>query len=181
MSAKKSLTDEKILQCDYTTDVMLLIADILSETIKRTIEEESEGNDGPPIPKELLLRKALAMNLSKFEEDCNLTTGPDGKIYLAGSWLMRPVYYRGRMIPMMFFLEENLDPDKIDMIAEKTGSELRKILWNDVTVNGLSYDLPRASKVPDFMDNMSISLDMILPLSKQHKFRDMPSVMKKAH
>lgn len=181
MSTKKSLKNEKILSFDYTTEIMLLIADILSDTIKRTIEEESEGNDGPPIPEEILLQKSLAMNIDKFIEDCNLTTGPDGKIYLAGSWLMRPVYYRGRMIPMMFFLEENLDPEKFDMIAEKTGPDLRQILWSDLIVNGSSYNLSRSCKVPDWMDSLNISLEKILPAEKMNKFRNKPVFMKKAH
>ncbi len=143
------------LSLDCGCEVVFLMADILRETISRGIDEEANGGK-LPIPKEILLNKIFDVNLSRFDEECYITTGPEGKIYLAGSWLMRPLFFKGRMVPTMFFIEDHFDSSKVEMIPEKTGVELRKELWSHLTIDGSSYDIPADAKVPDHMNDANI-------------------------
>lgn len=154
MSEENILENEfnEILEFDYTTDVILEISQILKVTISDSVEEEY-SEKGSIIPKGVLVNKILGMNLAKFDDDCNVTLGVDSKVYLAGNWLMRPVTYKNTMVPIMLYLQDKLDPKKIEMIPNKTGPEIRKEMWKHLMIDGSSYDLPTSARVMNRMED----------------------------
>ncbi|MBQ7539226.1 MAG: hypothetical protein IJT42_09690 [Treponema sp.] len=113
------------------TDIEFALYTALKETISANVDAEitSRGNSPPPFPKETLVEKIIQKNFDELEKSVYMTRGRDGKLYLTGSWLMRPVLHQGKMIPTMEYLKLVIDTSDIVFAPEKNGAELRKSLW----------------------------------------------------
>ena len=111
-------------------DIEFAMYSALEATISANVDSEVAAKGGPlPFPKEELVKKIIQQNLDKLEESLYITRGKDGKIYLAGDWLMRPVLHEGKMIPMMEYLKQAVDTTDVIFVPNKTGAGLRKEIW----------------------------------------------------
>ncbi|MBR1405110.1 MAG: hypothetical protein IJ558_13145 [Treponema sp.] len=112
-------------------DIQFALAAALEATITANVETEiaSKPNAPLPFPKEVLVNKILQKNIDQLEESLYMTRGKDGKIYLAGVWLMRPLLHDGNLIPTMEYLKKVLNSENIVFIPNKTGAEVRKEIW----------------------------------------------------
>lgn len=115
------------------SDVEFALYTALEATITANIEAEiATKAEGPlPFPKEELIRKILQKNIDQLEESLYLTLGEDGKVYLAGAWLMRPVLHEGNLISTMDYLKAVVDTKNIVFLPDKTGAQVRKEIWKD--------------------------------------------------
>ena len=145
---------------DETFAINGLVYEVLKTTISTSINQEM--NFGPRalaktiLPKETMLKNILAYNLDSLEEQCYLTTGADGKIFLCGDWLARPVSYDGKMIPMMEYLKFNLTFADVEFVPYKSGEQFRKDNWKPRSELYTSYDLPKICKSNPFLDGLEI-------------------------
>ena len=114
-------------------DIEFAIFSALEATITASVEAElsSKPNVPLPFPKEVLINRILQKNIDQLEKDLYMTLGHDGKVYLAGIWLMRPVLYEGKMIPIIEYLKKTVDISNIIFIPDKTGIEVRQEIWKD--------------------------------------------------
>lgn len=150
--------EDEVLGIDTTFDVHALIYQVLKETISTSIDAENDKQleKSVPvqmvIPKEKMLENILAYNLAHLEEECFLTTGAFGKIFLCGPWLMRPVLSDGKMIPMMEHLKLCLSFDDVVFIPGKTGTQFRQSHWTPQNDHCSSYDVPKSCKIDGFKD-----------------------------
>lgn len=112
------------------SDIEFAMYSALRETISANIDAEIAAKGSPlPFPKETLLSKIIQKNLDELESKLYITLGKDGIVYLAGSWLMRPILHEGKMIPTMEYLKKVVDCSKVIFEPNKTGSEIRAELW----------------------------------------------------
>lgn len=114
-------------------DIELAMFSALEATVTANVNAEiaSKGGGDLPFPKEELVKKIVQKNMDQLEESLYLTLGHDGKIYLAGPWLMRPLLYEGKLIPTMEYLKKAVDTTNIVFVPNKTGLELRKEIWGN--------------------------------------------------
>jgi len=111
-------------------DIEFAIYSMLEVTISHNIDMElAKGKDKLPFPKEELIGKIIRKNMDALEASLYLTRGKDRKIYLAGDWLMRPVFYEGKMISSIEYLKIVLNTENIVFCPDKSGTEVRKDIW----------------------------------------------------
>lgn len=114
------------------SDIEFAMYSALEATISANIDAEIAAKGSPlPFPKENLLKKIIQKNMDELESNLYITLGKDGKAYLAGGWLMRPVLHEGKMIPTMEYLKKAVDCSKVIFIPNKTGQEVRAELWKN--------------------------------------------------
>ena len=144
-----TLEDEKI-GFDDTFEIECVIYDMLERTISKAIDDEL-NKDGAPtliIAKEKMLKNILSRNIDGLEEQQYMTVGPEGKTYLCGSWLMRPVLTEdGSFISTMDYIKSKIDYSNIVFLPNKTGVDLRKELWFAKNHNYTSYNLPKECRL----------------------------------
>ncbi|MBQ3965680.1 MAG: hypothetical protein II684_02465 [Treponema sp.] len=144
-----TLEDEKI-GFDDTFEIECVIYDMLERTISKAIDDEL-NKDGAPtliIAKEKMLKNILSRNIDGLEEQQYMTVGPEGKTYLCGSWLMRPVLAEdGSFISTMDYIKSKIDYSNIVFLPNKTGVDLRKELWFAKNHNYTSYNLPKECRL----------------------------------
>ncbi|WP_294429977.1 hypothetical protein [uncultured Treponema sp.] len=112
-------------------DIEFALYTAIRDTISANIDAEIAAKpDVPlPFPKEELIDKILQKNFDQLEESVYKTLGPNGTIYLTGTWLMRPLLYEGKMISTMDYLKKCVDTSNIVFLPQKDGAELRKEIW----------------------------------------------------
>ena len=112
-------------------DIEFAIFSALEATIRHNVEAEIEAKkDAPlPFPKDVLVNKILQKNMDQLEAAVYITLGYDGKVYLAGDWLMRPVASGDRFIPMIEYLKQTVDTKNIVFCPQKSGAEIRNEIW----------------------------------------------------
>lgn len=134
---------------DTTFDIECIIYNALYNTISQAISEEIEKDGSAPIiDKEVMLKNILSRNIDGLEEQQYMTEGPEGKVYLCGSWLMRSVLStNGELKPMGEHIKSLADCTNIVFLPNKTGSELRKELWPAQCEGYSSYDLPKDCRI----------------------------------
>lgn len=104
----------------------------LEATISANVDQEVAAKGGSlPFPKEVLVNKIIQKNIDELEANLYITRGKDGKIYLAGGWLMRPLLHEGKMITTMDYIKKAVDCTNVVFVPNKTGAELREELWKD--------------------------------------------------
>lgn len=117
------------------SDIEFAIFSALEETITANVNAEiaSKTKTGSPLPfpKEVLINRIIQKNIDQLEENLYMTLGHDGKVYLAGDWLMRPFLHDGKLIPTIDYLKEHVDTTNVVFLPEKTGKEVRAELWKD--------------------------------------------------
>ena len=112
------------------SDIEFAMYSALEATISSNVDAEVAAKGGNlPFPKEVLVSKIIQKNMDQLEEELYMTLGRDGKVYLAGSWLMRPLLYEGKMIPTMDYLKKVVDTSNVIFVPGKTGADLRKEIW----------------------------------------------------
>ena len=113
------------------SEIVFAMASALEATISANIDAEiaAKGGGELPFPKEVLLNRILQKNMDQLEESLFMTLGKDGKVYLAGQWLMRPLLYKGKMISTMDYLKQAVDSTNIIFVPNKTGAEIRSEIW----------------------------------------------------
>lgn len=112
-------------------DIEFAMYSALEATISANIDAEIAAKGKLPFPKEILVNKIIQKNIDQLEESLYMTLGKDGKTYLAGPWLMRPLLHEGKMIPTMEYLKKAVDCTNVVFVPEKSGAELREELWKD--------------------------------------------------
>ena len=144
-----TLEDEKI-GFDDTFEIECVIYDMLERTISKAIDDElnKDGALTLIIAKETMLKNILSRNIDGLEEQQYMTVGPEGKTYLCGSWLMRPVLAEdGSFISTMDYIKSKIDYSNIVFLPNKTGVDLRKELWFAKNHNYTSYNLPKECRL----------------------------------
>ncbi len=140
---------EEDLHIDIDLDVEHAIFEALRETIGSSISAQWDKRS--PLSKETILKNFLVYNMDKMEEECFCTQGADGKVYACGSWLLRPVRYNDKMIPMMDYIiislaRRKINTDKLIFCPGVSGIEMRKKLWKESDPFNSSYNVPRSGK-----------------------------------
>ncbi len=144
-----TLEDEKI-GFDDTFEIECVIYDMLERTISKAIDDElnKDGALTLIIAKETMLKNILSRNIDGLEEQQYMTVGPEGKTYLCGSWLMRPVLAEdGSFISTIDYIKSKIDYSNIVFLPNKTGVDLRKELWFAKNHNYTSYNLPKECRL----------------------------------
>lgn len=115
------------------SDIEFAMYTALEATISANVNAEiaAKGGGDLPFPKDELVKKIVQKNMDQLEEALYITLGYDGKTYLAGNWLMRPLLHEGKLIPTMDYLKKVVDTTDIVFIPNKTGAEIRKEIWKD--------------------------------------------------
>lgn len=114
------------------SDIEFAMYSALEATISSNVDAEVASKGGKlPFPKEVLVSKIIQKNMDQLEEELYMTLGRDGKVYLAGPWLMRPLLHEGKMVPTMDYLKSVVDTTNVIFVPNKTGADLRKELWQD--------------------------------------------------
>ena len=150
---------EEPLEFDVSCEIMMLLYDLPTPTIMKGIDREfrrqNKNNASNDIPKAKILQKMLSINMDRIEEDMYITPGENGRTYLTGEWLLRPLLFRGKMMPTIYALKiafaenENLRDKEIVFIPKMTGLEFRKTRWRGKTSLHTSYNLPTSALVRD--------------------------------
>ena len=113
-------------------DIEFAMYSALEATISANVDAEIASKGGKlPFPKDVLVNKIIQENIDRLEESLYITIGKDGKLYLAGGWLMRPLLHEGKMTPTMEYLKKAVDCTNVVFVPNKTGAELRAELWKD--------------------------------------------------
>ena len=111
-------------------DIEFAMYSALEATISANVDQEIVSKGAQlPFPKEVLVNKIIQKNIDELESNLYITRGKDGKIYLAGGWLMRPLLHEGKMIPTMDYIKKAVDCTNVVFVPNKTGKELREELW----------------------------------------------------
>ena len=141
---------------DFSYDINLLVHDVLKNTISTAIEGQiakMPTQHRTMIPKQIMLENILAYNLDILEDQCYITTGADGKLFLCGPWLLRPVLCDGKSITMMDYLKFHLTFDDVEFLPHRNAIEFRKRHWGPRSEVYSSYNVPRAAKIDMFREN----------------------------
>ena len=136
---------------DIQYNIYLALRNTISQAIDAEMQKDKKSGRAPMIQKELILTNFLAHNIDLADEECYITHGPDGKIYLCGSWLLRPVTQEKKSVPMMEYLQSalaaaNVNTEKLMFRPHRTGVEMRKELWPKSDATNTSYALPRSTR-----------------------------------
>ena len=150
--------EEEPIGFDITFEIECVIYDMLKKTISKAIDDELKKEDAPPliVSKDIMLKNILIRNIEGLEEQQYMTAGPEGKTYLCGIWLMRPVLTEdGSYISTMDYLKANLDTTNIVFIPNKSGIDLRKELWFAKNKEYTSYNLPKDCRINSPVEDTS--------------------------
>ena len=141
---------------DFSFDIEILVQNVLRNTISTAIEGQMEKmpqKHQTLIPKDIMLENILAYNMDILEDQCYITTGANGKLFLCGNWLLRPVLYDGKSVSMMEYLKFNLTFDDVEFLPYRDAIEFRKKNWLPHSKTNSSYDVPRQAKIDMFREN----------------------------
>ncbi len=142
-------------QIDQTFEIECEMYRVLKDTISIAIDREKNNRKmNFVVPKERILENLVCYNLFMMEESCAITLGPDNRLYLCGSWLMRPVLSDGKMIPMMNHLKKKIDTKNLVFCPAEEGSTMRKELWGGGAGDFSSYNLTAHQKIDTFNDDL---------------------------
>lgn len=142
---------------DDSFEVQCVIYEMLQTTISKAIDDELKKVDAPPlmISKEIMLKNILARNIDSLEDQQYLTIGPEGKTYLCGSWLMRPVITPdGSFISTMDYIKAHMDCSNLIFLPNKTGIDMRKEMWFAKNQDYTSYNLPKECRIDSPTEGM---------------------------
>ncbi len=149
--------EEESIGFDDTFEIECLIYDMLEKTISKAVDDELHKDGETPliIAKETMIKNILAHNIDGLEEQQYMTVGPEGKTYLCGSWLMRPVLTDdGSYIPTMDYIKAKTDCTNIIFLPNKTGIDMRKELWFAKNTDYTSYNLPKDCRIENPEEGM---------------------------
>ena len=148
---------------DDSFEVQCVIYEMLQNTISKAIDDELKKPDAPPlmISKEIMLKNILAKNIDSLEDQQYLTVGPEGKTYLCGTWLMRPVIMPdGSFISTMDYIKSHMDCSNLIFLPNKTGIDMRKEMWFAKNHDYTSYNLPKECRIDSPTEGM-MPIDMM--------------------
>ncbi len=148
-------SDKEKTEFDLAFEIECVMYSALKATISDSIDKESrQHNMEFVVPKEQILKNLLSYNLFMLEEACAITPGPNGRIYLCGKWLMRPILSDGKMIPMMEELKKKIDTSNVVFCPAEEGSSMRMELWGGSSSEYPSYNLSPMQKLDTFNDDL---------------------------
>ncbi len=134
---------------DLSFEIDSLILEALESTLEKSVGEIVEKFKIENISIEKIKSNLITSAFERLEDDCYLTTGSNGKVYLAGAWLMVDVNVDNKFLPIYFHFDSKFDREKVIMHPEMTGIELRKKLWQSRNLEVPSYGLPKFSRLQD--------------------------------
>jgi len=172
------LDETEELCIDTEFDIFSVLYDALKNTISRNIEAEVKQNGGDDFLQiETMLKKILTFNMYRMtDEDCSVTKGPENTVYLCGGWLRRPLFFEGKMISTMEYLQLLLKDKKIVYYPDKDGAEFRKEIWQTHSSQNSSYNLPRHLRIDAFNKDVFLSPE-VMQKARQNANRNMPQEM----
>lgn len=134
---------------DLSFEIDSLILAALESTLEKSVGEIVEKFKIENISIEKIKSNLITSAFERLEDDCYLTTGSNGKIYLAGTWLMVDVNIDNKFLPIYFHFDARFDRDQVIMHPEMSGIELRKKLWASRNEEIPSYGLPKYGRLQD--------------------------------